>query len=174
MGRLNKIKGPDILLQAFISLSKQFADWHLVLAGPDGGMQEDIQSLLKQYEIENRVHLIGYITGEEKSEAYHAANVLVIPSRQEAMSIVALEAAACGTPVVMTDQCGFSELVHAGGAIEVSVNEESMVQALAPLLSNTARLQEMGLRGKDFISQHYTWSIAAQKYHQLCKNIVAE
>ena len=61
----------------------------------------------------------------------------------------------------MTNQCGFSELVEAGGAVEVDV--ESMADSLVALLSDTGKLQKMGKRGKEFICNNYTWDIAAKK-----------
>ncbi len=50
--------------------------------------------------------VLGALEGEEKSSAYHAANLFAIPSRQEAMSIFVLETGIT-TPVLITDQCGF-------------------------------------------------------------------
>jgi len=171
MGRLNEIKGPDILLQAFIRVVDHYPEWHLVFAGPDGGMQEGLKQILSKYSLENRVHFIGFISGEEKSEAYHAAEMLVIPSRLEAMSIVALEAGICGTPVVMTDQCGFSELVEAGGGLEVGVNDECLADVLLELMNDKHRLEVMGNKAQSFIRDNYTWEIAAKRHRQLCHEV---
>ena len=61
MGRLNMIKGPDLLLEAYIKLLNDFPDVHLVLAGPDNGLGNQLIKEVKKYSIENKVHLIGYI-----------------------------------------------------------------------------------------------------------------
>ncbi len=172
MGRLNEIKGPDILLQAFCSIAAQFPYLHLVIAGPDGGMELQLKQFIKNQRMKSRVHFIGYVSGKEKSEVYHAADLLVVPSRLEAMSIVALEAAVCGTAVVMSNQCGFSELVEAGGAVEVNVNVDHMADALVELLSDTGKVQKMGQDAKDFICNYYTWDIAAKKHRQLCEELM--
>lgn len=174
MGRLNEIKGPDILLQAFIRIAEHHPEWHLVFAGPDGGMEKGLKKTLVENSLEKRVHFIGFISGQEKSEAYHAAQMLVIPSRLEAMSIVALEAGICCTPIVMTDQCGFSELVEAGGGLEVAVNAESLADLLLELMGDEHKLEVMGNKAQCFIRDNYTWEIAAKRHRQLCNEVFEE
>lgn len=174
MGRLNEIKGPDILLQVFVNIASKFPSWHLIMAGPDGGMEHILKQGIHKYDLENRVHLIGFVSGEEKSAAYHAADILVVPSRLEAMSIVALEAGACGTPVVLTEQCGFPEMVEAGAALEVSISTDSLADTLCQLMSDPSRTQGMGAKARHFISKNYTWNIAAKKHRQLCEDVCRE
>jgi glycosyltransferase involved in cell wall biosynthesis len=174
MGRLNEIKGPDILLDAFAGFAKEHPSWHLVYAGPDGGLKASLSENVREHGLERRVHLIGFVSGKEKSEAYHAADLLVVPSRLEAMSIVALEASICGSPVLMTDQCGFSELVEAGGGIEVPVSAVDLKDALNLLMLNRGHLRSMGQKAKQFIRSHYTWEIAAKSHRKLCEEVCSE
>ncbi len=117
MGRLNSIKGPDILLDAYIKGYKDWDGWDLVFAGPDGGLLNELKVAVEKNNLKQKVHFIGYVGGKEKSSAYHAADVLVIPSRHEAMSIVVLEAGIFATPVVLTDQCGFNVISDIGGGL---------------------------------------------------------
>jgi len=172
MGRLNAIKGPDILLQAFFQLVESFPDVHLVMAGPDGGMQAQLEYVVRQKGLADKIHFIGYVSGKEKSDAYHAADMLIVPSRLEAMSIVALEAAVCGTPVVMTNICGFPELAEAGGAIEVGIDVIELRDAMSLLLHNQARRHLMGAKGKALICREYTWNAAAIKHRKICDKVV--
>ncbi|WP_038246558.1 glycosyltransferase [Ghiorsea bivora] len=174
VGRLNEIKGPDILMDAFLLTAKQFPDWHLVFAGPDGGMEVLIKSTAQGAGLGQNVHFLGFVSGNDKSGLYHAASILVVPSRLEAMSIVALEAAICATPVVMTNECGFSELVDAGGALEVPVTSEALAEAMNTLMGNANMLGEMGLKAKSFIQMNYTWTISAQKHRDLCEKVCSE
>jgi len=115
MGRLNPAKGPDMLLQAFCNVSKQIGSYHLVFAGPDQGMVNDLKRIASTHDIENRVHFIGYVGGADKSRAYAGADLLAIPSRREAMSIVVLEAGITETPVLITNTCGFNQVEAIGG-----------------------------------------------------------
>jgi len=174
MGRLNAIKGPDILLQAFVQIAGKSTDIQLVMAGPDDGMYRSLKETAQKHQLSDRVHFIGYVSGAEKSEAYHAAEMLVVPSRLEAMSIVALESSACATPVIMTDVCGFSELQEAGGGLEVAVSVAALQDAMAVLLADSRRLQSMGMRAQVLIRREYTWDMAALKYRDICRTVLQE
>jgi glycosyltransferase involved in cell wall biosynthesis len=89
----------------------------------------------------DRVHYIGFISDEAKSQAYHAADLLVIPSRKEAMSIVVLEAGITGTPVLLTDQCGLSEVESIEGGKVVTASVEGLQSGLIALLTDNAKLK---------------------------------
>lgn len=173
LGRLHWEKGPDILLSAFGTLDKGFSDMHLVFVGPDSGMLAELKKNTIEYGVSDRVHFIGYLAGKDKSAAYHAATLFVIPSRFEAMSIVVLEAGICGTPVLLTDQCGFSEIERKGGGKVVPASIEGIKHGLEQLLCDPDRLREMGIVNKNYILENYTWDGAVQKYSSLFRKIHA-
>lgn len=174
VGRLNSIKGPDILLKAFSRVTKIFPDWHLVLVGPDGGMLGELKTLIEQHGLSDKVHLIGFAGGDLKSSAYHGAELLVVPSRHEAMSIVALEAGICGTPVLLSDQCGFDALAEAGGGRITQVDIDAMAESIEMMLKDRTALKEMGSRARHFILDNYSWLIAAKSHLDLYKKIAPE
>lgn len=171
VGRLNPIKGPDILLRAFCAVKDKFPH-HLVFAGPDGGMLSNLEGIVRQENVGSRVHFIGYLSGTQKSLAYHAAELLVIPSRSEAMSIVVLEAGATATPVLLTDQCGFNDIKEIGGGMIVSANDEGIKQGLINLLSMPCKLKSMGNKLKQFTQQFFTWDSIISKYIELYEEIL--
>lgn len=167
LGRLNIIKGPDILLEAFCRGQKAWPDWHLVFAGPDDGLLSSLKCRAAESGIRDRVHFIGYVGGAEKSAAYQAADLLVIPSRHEAMSIVVLEAGISGTPVLLTDQCGFDVVERIGGGKVVPATIEGVQAGLVGLLSDRAILAVMGNRLRAHVRDHYTWDVIVRKYLNL-------
>lgn len=172
VGRLNEIKGPDILLDAFVECSSDFPDLHLVFAGPDGGMLDVLKYEAVKAELTDRVHFVGYTGGELKSSAYHGASLLVVPSRQEAMSIVALEGAVCAVPVVLTDRCGFDLLAEAGAA-KLTVASTSGISAVISELMNDAVLRKkMGAKGQQLAIDAYTWEVASSRYVELFRQCV--
>jgi len=173
MGRLNRIKGPDLLLEAFANLKERCPRHQLVFMGPDSGSLAELRERAVQRGVAERVHFLGYVGGADKSRAYHAADVLVIPSRQEAMSIVVLEAGAAGTPVIMTDQCGFPGLDEIGAGRTVAADVTGIQQALIELLAPDAPLVDMGQRLKRFIKDRYTWDAAAAQYLSMFQGILA-
>jgi glycosyltransferase involved in cell wall biosynthesis len=172
MGRLNLIKGPDLLLQAFIQARHQFPDFHLVFAGPDGGMLSELMKTAEQAEISEYVHFLGYVSGSDKSAAYHHAKLLVVPSRQEAMSIVALEAGICATPVLLTDQCGFSDIRLVDSRLEVPATVDGLAQGLSKVLTDMKVLIRLAPVWRDFVADRYAWSVIGLEYVELYKRVV--
>jgi len=172
LGRLNLIKGPDLLLNAFCKIKNDFPSFHLVIAGPDEGLLGEMQAMAGQEKILERVHFIGPIRGEEKRHAYEAADLLVIPSRQEAMSIVVLEAGIFGTPVLFSDQCGLGELASLNCGHEVSVSVEEIQSGLKLLLGNKELRQTLGRNLRAHILQTYDWKIVVKQYLKLYQKLV--
>ena len=167
VGRLNLIKGPDLLLRAFCNIKDQHNNIDLVFVGPDGGLLRELKSLVRLQGAESRVHFAGYLGGADKSDAYHAAEMLVIPSRHEAMSIVALEAGMCGTPVLLTDQCGFNQLEENGCGWVVPASVEGLERGLAAILSNPEQIESAALNIKKYVTEHYSWNVVVQSYRGL-------
>lgn len=174
LGRLNIIKGPDILLEAFIRSQHEWPEWQLVFAGPDGGMLNSLKRNAAVSAAQERIHFIGYVGGAEKSAAYHAAKLLVIPSRQEAMSIVVLEAGISGTPVLLTDQCGFDEVSVVGGGKVTPPTVEGVQAGLADMLTDNKSLAEKGGKLKDFVQHNYTWAVVIRKYLDLYGKLLSK
>lgn len=168
VGRLNEIKGPDLLLEAFLSLRHKYSSFELVFIGPDGGMLNDLKERSSEHDA--NVHYLGYVGGSEKSQAYRAADFLVIPSRQEAMSIVVLEAGASETPVLLTDQCGFDDVEKIGGGRVVSASVEGIAHGIEWMIEN-GDLKAMGKKLNEYVVNNYRWTGAARKYLSLYDSI---
>jgi len=174
VGRLNPIKGPDLLLDAFCYLKDRIQDYHLVFAGPDEGMLPMLKDMVTTHHIEDRVHFVGFLRDKDKSHAYHAADLLVIPSRQEAMSIVALEAGISGTPVLLTDCCGFAEVADCGGGKVVPATVEGLHKGLSNMMNNRESLKIMGENLKKYVKEHFIWDVISDKYLKLYQGILDE
>lgn len=172
VGRLNHIKGPDLLLRAFSEVREGFPEHRLVFAGPDSGMLTSLKDEAVRLGVEDRVHFVGYVGGGMKSEAYNAADLLAIPSRQEAMSIVALEAGATGTPVLLTDRCGFDEVEGSGGGRVVPASVEGLRDGLKGMLADSGKLESMGGKLRVFVRKQYTWDAAVERYLDLYRDIL--
>lgn len=167
VGRLNLIKGPDLLLKAFCAIKDKFTTIDLVFVGPDGGMLSEMMELVKIENVADRVHFLGYMGGADKSCAYHAAKFLVIPSRHEAMSIVVLEAGVSNTPVLLTDQCGFNQIADEGGGWVVAATIEEIAKGLDNLLSDTRQIEAAAGKIKKYVMENYSWRIIVQEYWEL-------
>jgi glycosyltransferase involved in cell wall biosynthesis len=111
LGRLHEIKGIDFLIKSYAKLIKERTNVILVLAGPDDGYLEKAKSLVEELTLKEHVKFTGFINGAEKLAAYVDADVLVYPSIFEIFGLVPFEAIMCGTPVIVTDNCGCGELI---------------------------------------------------------------
>ena len=174
VGRLNAIKGPDILLEAFCHGQQLWLDWHLVFAGPDGGLLSSLKSHAANSTARDRIQFIGYVSGAEKSAAYQAADLLVIPSRHEAMSIVVLESGISSTPVLLTNQCGFDVVERVGGGKVVPATVEGIHAGLVEMLSDRAKLAVMGSSLRDYVRDNYTWVVIVRMYLDLYRMLIAK
>ena len=171
VGRLNPIKGPDLLLEAYLQLGDQISGYDLVFVGPDGGMKQHLVEASRQKEVEGKIHFIGYLGGTEKSDIYHAAEFLAIPSRQEAMSIVVLEAGICKTAVLLTRECGFNEVADVGGGVVVEADVESLKTGLLEI-TQQHDLKVLGEQLSRFVVENYTWADVGKKLERVLRDKV--
>ncbi|HMD07448.1 MAG TPA: glycosyltransferase, partial [Candidatus Acidoferrum sp.] len=137
LGRLSEKKSPDMLLEAFASLSKEAGEkaLDLVFAGPDeGGMQTRLAEMAAQLGVASRVQFTGAIFGEAKWAAYRDADVFVLPSQNENFGNTAAEAIAAGTPVVVTEQCGIAPLLADVAGLVVPHDAGALAHAIKAVI----------------------------------------
>jgi glycosyltransferase involved in cell wall biosynthesis len=169
IGRIDKIKGTDLLLKAFYKIQKKNKNIHLVICGFDGGILPELKIFCKRNEITSKVTFIDPIWGREKIFAYKSAEVCVIPSRFDTMTIVALEAGILSTPIIITKQCNFKGIKKSKGALEVDSSINSISKGLQNILSNKKRLFLMKKKIKMFVIKNYSWNIIVLEFIKLFK-----
>jgi glycosyltransferase involved in cell wall biosynthesis len=158
MARLHPLKGADKLIRAFLMLHSAFPKATLVMAGPDEwGMVEKFHQEIMNAGIGNRVLFPGMVTGEAKQELLTRADLFCLPSDAEGFSIAVLEALANSTAVLVSPGCHFPEVEKAGAGCVVQPEPNALCNAMADLLDNPEKLKEMGKKGRDFVSRHYSW-----------------
>lgn len=169
-GRLNLIKGPDLLLSAFFQIMQTYPDYDLVFAGPDDGMLLQLKAAVTKNGADERVYFLGYLGGADKSNAFHAAKILAIPSRQEAMSIVVLEGGISGTPALFTDQCGLDAMAEAGCGWVVPATVDGLTKGLELAFLDDTR--SAGNRARDYVISHFSWGATIEKYRLLYEKLL--
>jgi glycosyltransferase involved in cell wall biosynthesis len=112
-GRLIAIKGVDLLIDAFAQLSGRRPEWDLVIVGA-GPLEQELRQRVPE-RLRERVRWCGFMEPVELVAAYHAAELVVVPSRFEPWAVVVQEALAAGRPVIASDVVGAAyELVTDG------------------------------------------------------------
>jgi D-inositol-3-phosphate glycosyltransferase len=173
VGRIQPLKGVDVAIRALAELGDRTPDAFLVVvggpSGPEGVTEVDrIHKLAADLGLADRVRFVPPQPHELLSTFYRAADVSVVPSRSESFGLVALEAAACGIPVVASAVGGLTSLVDDGrtGFLVEGRDPADYAEALAAVLCDPVLAADLGRRAA-IRAQGYTWSIAAGRLRDL-------
>lgn len=176
VGRLIERKGQYYLLQAFAQLCEQCSDQALELTLVGTGDAEDaLKSLASELRIQDRVHFVGFVPREEMPRVYRQADIFVLPSQSEGMSIALLEAMSSGLPVIVTDTGGTEELVKAGenGLIVEWADVPNLTKALNQLAGDCALRRKMGVANRDR-AHRLSWEVFAERHVELLSLVISE
>jgi D-inositol-3-phosphate glycosyltransferase len=176
VGRIQPLKGVDVAIQA-AALSGPDATL-LVVGGPSGvdGEAEHrrLVELVRSLDLDGRVRFVPPQPHGRLATYYRAADVCLVPSRSESFGLVALEAAACGTPVVAAAVGGLQTLVDHGttGFLVEDRDPAAFASCAAELVADRAMAARMGA-GATARAQRYSWSITAARLRRLCGDLTA-
>lgn len=178
VGRIQPLKGADVAVQALGAL-RRHPDATLVIVGGPSGVhgQEEVERVLglaADPAIAGRVRFVDPQPHELLSSFYRAADVVLVPSRSESFGLVALEASACGIPVVASAVGGLQTLVDDGitGFLVEGRDPVDYAARLDLLLSDRALAARMGAAAAAN-ARRYTWSIAAGRLRRLYTDLTA-
>jgi glycosyltransferase involved in cell wall biosynthesis len=163
LSRLHFKKGLDYLADAFAQVHAKRPEVKLVVAGPDDGYRQTFVERIAQLKIEPHVHMVGALHGAMKYRAMVDAACFCLPSRQEGFSVAILEAMACASPVVISDECRFPEVQTGGAGFVTPLNPTAIADALVQVLKDANHATSMGQIGRRLILSGYTWPIIAQR-----------
>lgn len=166
LARIHKIKGVDLLVEAFSDLVSKMEDVKLVIAGPDDGFLPTLKAQIEDLEIDDRILFTGPLYEMDKLEAYIDADVYVLPSVYETFPVTVLEASACGTPVIITDRCGIAEIVEKVGCV-VEYDKEQLRDAILKLLSDDGLRQRYGGESRRLVKEEFVWGEIVKQVEQI-------
>ncbi len=156
-------KGHDVLMQALAGI-KDLA-WQSQLVGSatrDPAMAQQVQRLIAERGLSNRVVLSGELTDEALAAAYLGADIFVLPSRHEGYGMVFAEALAHGLPIIACDAGAVSKTVPADAGILVPPDDpQALADALRRVISDTALRQKLSEAAWGYGKKLPTWSDTA-------------
>tara|TARA_R110000782_G_scaffold95970_5_gene180193 strand:+ start:208 stop:1365 length:1158 start_codon:yes stop_codon:yes gene_type:complete len=173
LGRIEPKKGVDILLHAFAK-SNLNRDWRLVIIGPvwSNIYYKKLNDIVIQYNMEDRVNILGSLFDEEKNKWLRKAWIVVVPSHSEVVGLVNLEAAACNTPSITTRQTGLYDWDKGGGVlIEPDIGELVIALKNACSWSNSEQV-ERGNRSRQLVLDKYSWRAVLPQWHSLYMSLL--
>lgn len=156
VGRLSYIKGPDLLVEAFIKINMN-DKYSLIFAGPDDNMKKMLLDKLSNYPNINNVYFLGSVNPKIRNLYMKNALLTVIPSRKEAMSMVALETSILGTPFLATSSCGLEDFISNSAGFSCEPNAISIYNSLNSLLKNKNKIKKIGENAKKYVASKYSW-----------------
>jgi glycosyltransferase involved in cell wall biosynthesis len=175
LSRIHERKGAELLVAAFSKVKRTAnSPVKLVIAGPDEGYSPTLKSLAKELEVDDDVVFPGPLYERKKLEAYVDADVFVLPSKDqyESFGNVALEALACGTPVVVTDNCGVSEWIGSDVGFVIRYDLMELCNALKAILQNEQLSKRLGDNGKKLVNEEFGWDTGILQLEELYETVV--
>ena len=187
VGRIEQIKGIDVLLEAMGDLFRRRPDLRhevcLVVVGgaldpnddaPELEKLEDLRRLVHEHRLEDRVDFIGSVDQGRLALWYDAADVCAVPSLTESFGLVALEAMASGTPVVATRVGGLQTVVEDGqsGLLVPASDHQALAEAMERVLTDH-RLRMHLAHGARDRAERFTWSRVGDGIEMLYDRVLA-
>jgi D-inositol-3-phosphate glycosyltransferase len=175
VGRIQPLKGAPVAVRTLAALDRP--DASLVVVGGGSGLDgevevEKLHALVDELGLGGRVHFVPPQPHHILSSYYRAADVVLVPSRSESFGLVALEAAACGTPVVASAVGGLLTLVDHGhtGFLVQSRDPEVFASYADEILGNEHLAAEMSVSAAAR-SRRYTWSLTAARLRRVYSDL---
>ena len=155
--RLVPEKRVDLLIKSFHKLLMNFTNLQLIIAG-DGPEKDNLIKLTKKLNISNNVLFLGFINHDKLNSLYNIADVYVLTSEQEGLSLSLLEALATSVPVISTNIVGNPEVIihKETGLLFEPGNVDQLVSNLKFLLDNPDKAKIIGNNARKYIISNYS------------------
>lgn len=174
-GRLEYEKGVQTVLHAVERVEAALGPVRVLVAGV-GTYSHELRRLVAELGLEDKVTFTGFLEDHDLRLHYAAADVALAPSIYEPFGLVAVEAMACGTPVVVGDTGGLREIVAGGHGLTFPPQDaEQLADRLVGLLGDPAMTDRLVARGRRRIEERYDWAaVATATAAQLARAAVEE
>ena len=179
VGRLERLKGVDVAIRALALLrDRDHEDLRLIVLGEDvrdgdESEKERLKAVASAAGVRDRVDFLGSVAHHELPYFYAAADVCVMPSYSESFGLVALEAQACGRPVVASGVSGLRSVVRdeVSGYLIDDHDPALYAERIGRLLSDPELAQQMGSHGR-LLAQRFSWTRTADRLGSLFEGAI--
>ena len=172
---LENVYGIEYLLKGVSIFKKTYNDANIELrVSGKGSCEKKYKELAKKLDIDEITTWVGFISPNKVAEEWANMDVAVIPSLQESFGVAAVEAQACGVPVIVTDIPGLMESTLPGKSSIVikKCDEYAIADALHFLYNDLNKRLRMGKLGREYVVQNYSLDSCFQKISDLFQKVV--
>jgi glycosyltransferase involved in cell wall biosynthesis len=171
VGRLNDQKGADHLVHALATMKTPAATLDIVGDGPN---REALKHLAQQLGVASRIRWHGQLSQSELPPLYQRAAAVVIPSIDEGLGLVAVEALLCETPVVAFDSGGLRDVIQheKTGLLVKPGDRAALASALDNLLARDGRGSQLGRAGRLYALSAFAPESAARRYAEIYRRVL--
>lgn len=174
LGRIHQKKGFDVLVPALARVARYLPDVETVVAGPnEGGEWERVQALIDEANPRPRVTYLGSVNGAARFDLLASAAVFVLPSHSENFGMAVVEALACGTPVVVSQNCPWECVEQERAGYWVKNTAESVAEGLLAILNDPEGAVRMGVAAQR-IAARFQWPAVARQMIAAYEGILRE
>jgi len=171
MGRLQKKKGFDILIDAFAKIMSDYPNVKLFIAGQDEKEGENLKQQIKDLDLQKQVFLIGVIHGQDKINFLANADLFVLPSHNENFGNVYVESLAAGTPIVASTGTPWSEVEEYDCGKWVDNSADETAKAMIEMLEKDR--EQMRINAKK-LAEKYDWKNIAILFKEVFQKMISE
>ena len=160
------LKGLDYLLKALSDLAEVYSDISLSIIGEQkkGGHTE---RLIKKLNLEKRVNFFSNLTQEDLRKTYCEAELAIIPSLYEGFGFAAIEAMACGVPLISSSGGALPEVIKDTGIIIPPKNAKEIYNSVDFLLSSPKSAKELAEKGLQRANSKFSWTAIAKQLEKV-------
>lgn len=173
VGSLIKIKGVNYLIESMSQVARRFPEYRLVIIG-EGPELQSLKSLGQKLEIANAIAFVGTQTPIQVRDWMQQASLLVLPSLEEGLGVVLLEALACGTPCVGTSVGGIPDVITPEvGVLVPPADPSALAEAMLGVLAEPERWALLSRNARRWVEQQFDWDIIAKKIIQVYEQVLS-
>jgi len=166
LGRIREVKGIKFLIDAICQIRnlKVF----LIIVGSKNDYLDHLFKNIQNFDMNNQIILTGWVSEEEKFEAYMGADIYCLPSLYDCAPITILEACACGLPIITTTSNGLFEIARDGAGLVVDPGDsDALRNAILELTNDRDTMKQLGNKGRKIVQDDFDWDNKLKELEQL-------
>ncbi len=171
VGLVEPRKNLPLLIKSFKALVERGVHHQLVIVGRFGWMYKEVLQQIEALGVKEKVQFTGYVPSQDLPMVYNLASVFVYPTLYEGFGLPALEAMACGTPVITSAISSLPEIVGDAGLLVPPGDEQALSDAIFETLSNQTLQKQLATKGIQRASL-FTWERTAQETLRVYESVL--